>query len=143
MEHEIGAEDRSRLNLKQGRGGLVDVEFVTQMMALRHGTEYATLRVRGRVDAAPRASEALQLMSRPTPAICETDYQFLARLENRLRIESDQPAWALPTARDALTPIARRMGYSGVERVGAVAAGAGAPPLAYPCRPSIAASRAR
>ncbi len=34
MESEIGAEDKWRLNLKQGRGGLVDVEFVAQMMAL-------------------------------------------------------------------------------------------------------------
>ena len=40
MEREIGAETTHRLNLKQGRGGLVDVEFITQMMALRHGHAY-------------------------------------------------------------------------------------------------------
>ena len=31
---EIGAEDKTRLNIKQGHGGLVDVEFLAQMMAL-------------------------------------------------------------------------------------------------------------
>jgi glutamine synthetase adenylyltransferase len=43
----------------------------------------------------------------------EADHRFLSRLEDRLRIESDQAAWAIPTARDQLTPIARRMGYTG------------------------------
>ena len=28
----------------------------------------------------------------------ESDYRFLLRLEDRLRIETDQAAWALPTA---------------------------------------------
>jgi glutamine synthetase adenylyltransferase len=44
----------------------------------------------------------------------ESDYRFLSRLENRLRIETDQAAWALPTDPDALTPLARRMGYEGL-----------------------------
>jgi glutamate-ammonia-ligase adenylyltransferase len=112
MEHEIGAEDRSRLNLKQGRGGLVDVEFITQMMVLRYGAEYATLRVRGTV-ALIRALAAGGLMSTTDAANLEADYRFLSRLEDRLRIESDQAAWALPTAREQLTPIARRVGYTG------------------------------
>jgi len=42
----------------------------------------------------------------------ESDYRFLSRLENRLRIGTDQAAWALPTDPDALTPLARRMGYT-------------------------------
>ena len=41
------------------------------------------------------------------------NFYFLARLENRLRIESDQPAWAVPTEHDALLPLARRMGFQG------------------------------
>ena len=70
-------------------------------------------------------------MSTAEAADLEADYRFLSRLEDRLRIESDQAAWALPTAREQLTPIARRMGYTEIERGGAVAAGTGAPPLAY------------
>ncbi|MGH7778877.1 MAG: hypothetical protein ACREQR_03505, partial [Candidatus Binataceae bacterium] len=40
-------------------------------------------------------------------------FGFLTRLENRLRIENDQPAWAVPTDPVALMPLARRMGYRG------------------------------
>ncbi|MGH7779056.1 MAG: bifunctional [glutamate--ammonia ligase]-adenylyl-L-tyrosine phosphorylase/[glutamate--ammonia-ligase] adenylyltransferase, partial [Candidatus Binataceae bacterium] len=46
MEREIGAEDKSRLNLKHGRGGLVDVEFLAQMMALRHADAHPALAAR-------------------------------------------------------------------------------------------------
>ena len=45
----------------------------------------------------------------------ESDYRFLLRLEDRLRIESDQAAWALPTAHRDLMPLARRMGYAGAD----------------------------
>ncbi len=43
----------------------------------------------------------------------ESNYYFFSQLEKRLRIESDQPAAALPTKHDLLTPIARHLGYSG------------------------------
>jgi glutamine synthetase adenylyltransferase len=43
----------------------------------------------------------------------ESDYRFLLRVEDRLRIESDHAAWALPTAHRDLMPLARRMGYAG------------------------------
>jgi len=38
---------------------------------------------------------------------------LLSRLENRLRIETDQAAWALPIDDDHLAPVARRMGLDG------------------------------
>ena len=112
METEIGVESAARLNLKQGRGGLVDVEFVAQMMALAHGHQHRTLRKRPTRDLL-RELEALQLIPSAEATALRDGYEFLARLENRLRIESDQPAWALPTDPDALRPLARRMGYKG------------------------------
>ena len=114
MEHEIGAETKHRLNLKQGRGGLVDVEFLTQMMVLRHGHAHPALRQRGTV-ALIRALAESKLMDANTATDLESDYRFLLRLEDRLRIESDQAAWALPTAHRDLMPLARRMGYAGTD----------------------------
>ncbi len=112
MENEIGAESKTRLNLKQGHGGLVDVHFVAQMMALAHGHRYIALRKRATRDLL-RELEWLQLLTRDEAAALRDGYEFIARLENRLRIESDQPAWALPTDPSALGPLARRMGYQG------------------------------
>lgn len=110
MEMEIGAEDKTRLNIKQGRGGLVDVEFLTQMMALAHGHRSPELRVRGTIGLL-QALGGLNLLTPADAAALEDDYRFLSRLENRLRIESDRPAWAVPTSVAAIRPLARRMGF--------------------------------
>jgi glutamate-ammonia-ligase adenylyltransferase len=112
MEKEIGAETFDRLNLKQGPGGLVDVEFLTQMMALRYGHEFPELRLRGTV-ALLRAVAGRALLTPAQAGHLEVDYRFLQTLENRLRIETDQAAWALPTDAEKLTPLARRMGFDG------------------------------
>ncbi len=114
MEREIGVETKDRLNLKQGRGGLVDVEFITQMMVLRHGHAHPALRQRGTV-ALIRALAETGLMSSRMATDLESDYRLMLRLEDRLRIETDQAAWALPTAYRDLMPLARRMGYAGVD----------------------------
>ncbi len=110
IERELGADGRGRLNIKQGRGGLVDVEFLTQMMALRHGHAHPELTSRATV-ALVRAIGQCGLLEHGAAAQLEADYRFLSRLENRLRIETDQAAWALSTAPDSLGPLARRMGY--------------------------------
>jgi len=57
------------------------------------------------------ALDGLHLLAPADAAALEDDYRFLSRLENRLRIESDQPAWAIPTSVASLRPLARRMGF--------------------------------
>ena len=110
IERELGADGRGRLNIKQGRGGLVDVEFLTQMMALRYGHAHPELTSRATV-ALVRGIGQCGLLEPGAAAQLETDYRFLSRLENRLRIETDQAAWALSTGPESLGPLARRMGY--------------------------------
>jgi [glutamine synthetase] adenylyltransferase / [glutamine synthetase]-adenylyl-L-tyrosine phosphorylase len=112
MEKEIGTENRERLNLKQGSGGLVDVEFITQMMALRHGHRLPQLRRRNTTELIRGLAET-GLLTTSEAATLESDYRFMLQLENRLRIETDQPAWALPIDHERLTPVARRMGLEG------------------------------
>ncbi|HXN85522.1 MAG TPA: putative nucleotidyltransferase substrate binding domain-containing protein, partial [Candidatus Binataceae bacterium] len=112
MEREIGVESNARLNLKQGRGGLVDVEFVAQMMALAHGYRHLALRKRATRELLNQLEE-LRLITIEQARDLKDGYEFISRLENRLRLESDQPAWALPTDPVALRPLARKMGYSG------------------------------
>src|SRR3989441_1130717 len=57
MEVELGRETRGRSNVKYGRGGLVDVEFLTQALQLVHGGD--------RVEArAPATAAALRGLAR-------------------------------------------------------------------------------
>jgi glutamate-ammonia-ligase adenylyltransferase len=85
-----------------------------QMMALSHGYRHPQLRVRDTMGLL-EALDGLHLLKASDAAILEDDYRFLSRLENRLRIESDQPAWAIPTSVIGLRPLARRMGFEGAD----------------------------
>jgi glutamate-ammonia-ligase adenylyltransferase len=112
MELEVGTEDKRRLNIKQGRGGLVDVEFLAQMMALRHGHKRKDLRLRA-TEALIGALAGRGLIEGVEADLLRDNYQFLCQLENRLRIDTDQAAWAIPTDALLLAPLARRMGFEG------------------------------
>jgi glutamate-ammonia-ligase adenylyltransferase len=112
IERELGPETAHQLNIKYGPGGIVDVEFLTQMMALRYGWRYPGLRGRSTAELLS-ALIANRLLPDADGHDLAADADFLARLETRLRMETDQSSWVLSTDPDKLTPLARRMGYSG------------------------------
>ncbi len=117
---ERAADDGQHLNIKTGRGGLVDVEFVVQMLQLRHGHREPRLRQRG-TRAALAALEATGFLPVDDARRLHEGYDFLRALESRLRIERDQPVEALDTDPDSLLGVARRLGYAGPDEA-AVAA---------------------
>jgi glutamate-ammonia-ligase adenylyltransferase len=43
MERELAGEDPARFNIKTGRGAMIDIEFVTQMLQLAHGHKHTGL----------------------------------------------------------------------------------------------------
>ena len=112
IERELGSESEDQLNIKQGAGGIVDIEFLTQMMALRHGLDHPQLRRRGTEELLGALTDSGLLAAEDGENLLR-DHEFLARLESRLRMETDQASWALSTDPDELTPLARRMGFSG------------------------------
>jgi len=115
IEHEVSPENDSQLNLKHGPGGLVDVEFLTQMLALRYGKTYPALQ---NERAASRLLAVLREAGLVDPHDCErliSHYEFLSLVEHLLRIESDQPAWAIPTDPAKLTPLARKLGFESAD----------------------------
>ncbi|MGH7823409.1 MAG: bifunctional [glutamate--ammonia ligase]-adenylyl-L-tyrosine phosphorylase/[glutamate--ammonia-ligase] adenylyltransferase, partial [Candidatus Binatia bacterium] len=110
MERELARESPNRWNLKTGRGGIVDVEFVVQMLQLRHGVDHPSVRERSTERALAALLDAGLLPGAELRALHE-GYRFLRRLENSLRIERDQPVEALE--HEAAPTVARRMGYTG------------------------------
>ncbi len=111
---ERGASDAGRVNIKTDRGGLVDVEFVVQLLQLRHGRDEPRVRVRGTREALA-ALETAGLLAPADARALGDGYDFLRALEGRLRIERDQPVEALDTHPEALLGVARRLGYEGNE----------------------------
>ncbi len=112
MERELAGDESSEYNIKTGRGGIVDIEFLVQMLQLRYGHDLPAVRER----ATRHALQALARAGVVPPADAaslEKSYAFLRALTNRLRIERDQPVEALERAGEGLAALARRLGYEG------------------------------
>lgn len=110
MEKEIAKETEDQFNIKTGRGGMVDVEFIAQYLQLRYAQQVKALwqqntleilRVLADNDILPVA-EAKQLIK---------GYKFLRRLENKLRLLHDQSINDLPRESKVLRKMTRSLGY--------------------------------
>jgi len=112
MERELAGSERKGINVKTGRGGLVDIEFLVQMLQLRHGGAVPEVRQHSTRAALASLAYAGVLPAEEAHALQE-GYAFLRALTNRLRIERDQPVEALEREGPALAAVARRLGYQG------------------------------
>jgi glutamate-ammonia-ligase adenylyltransferase len=112
MEAEVGRESSRGKNPKTGRGGLVDVEFAAQFLQLAHGHDHHAIRTGSTPVALRRLRQAGLLREAELAALAE-GYDFLRRVELRLRIVHDYAIDHLPEAGPQLRQLARRLGYAG------------------------------
>ncbi len=112
VENELSAEEPGRVNVKTGRGGIVDIEFLVQMLLLKHGHAHPALRRHGTLDAIAALREA-GLLDAHEASVLDASYRFLRVLEARMRLERDRAVEQLGTDPAVLTPLARRLGFSG------------------------------
>ena len=109
IERELAKEaGGDRLDLKRGRGGLVDIDFLLQVLQIREGRERREFRVAGtrRLLADLPATDVL---TRGEADTLRDAYGFLRNLETVLRIDTDTDGGAIATDPAALEPLARRL----------------------------------
>lgn len=111
MEEELGKESAEHYNIKQGVGGLVDIEFLVQYLQLLHGKQHCWARVPGTYNAL-RALHKEKLLADVEYQTLLRAYLFLRRIESRMRIVSNQASSFLSRKPEALYALARRMGYA-------------------------------
>jgi [glutamine synthetase] adenylyltransferase / [glutamine synthetase]-adenylyl-L-tyrosine phosphorylase len=110
MEDEIGRESTASLNIKQGAGGLVDIEFLVQYLQLLHGKRHHRIRVPGTHNAL-RALKRQGLLDDESYGTLMRAYLFMRQLESRMRIVSNQATSELSRDPEKIRPLALRMGY--------------------------------
>ncbi len=110
MEDETGKEDATHYNIKQGAGGLVDIEFLVQFLQLVHGSHDRRVRMPGTYNAL-RALKKRKLLGPTDYEILRKAYLFMRQLESRVRIVSNQSTNDLDRDPEKLRPLAHRMGY--------------------------------
>ena len=109
IERELAREAAGdHLDLKRGRGGLADIDFLLQVLQLREGPARNGFRVAGTrwlLETLPETD-----FLRPVEADTLRDaYWFLRELETVLRIHTDTGGGAISTDPNAAEPLARRL----------------------------------
>jgi glutamate-ammonia-ligase adenylyltransferase len=110
MEEELGKESAMVYNIKQGAGGLVDIEFLVQYLQLLHGKNHPRVTIQGTYNAL-RALKKERLLDYDDYCMLLRAYLFIRKLESRMRIVSNQATSELSRDPEKLHSLARRMGY--------------------------------
>jgi glutamate-ammonia-ligase adenylyltransferase len=103
-------------DLKRGVGGIVDIEFLVQLLQLRHGRKQPQLRIPNTAKALAALRDA-GCISADRYEHLAASYRFLRKIESRLRL-------MFPTARDELpgepadlAKLARNVGYASANKL--------------------------
>jgi glutamate-ammonia-ligase adenylyltransferase len=98
-------------NLKRGEGGTVDVEYVAQMLTLRHAKESPNIIQPGTTASLTALSEAGHLDEKQSLALIG-GYRTLRRIEASLRLMNTPARHELPEESDAMKNLAFLMNES-------------------------------
>ncbi|MBW4022647.1 MAG: bifunctional [glutamine synthetase] adenylyltransferase/[glutamine synthetase]-adenylyl-L-tyrosine phosphorylase [Proteobacteria bacterium] len=97
-------------DLKIGRGGIREIEFLAQSQQLVWGGREPVLRV-GATLPALRLLTRLRHMSSDTAATLTRAYRFLRQVEHRVQMVADRQTHALPATAPAFAALATFMGF--------------------------------
>lgn len=110
IERDIVGHENLDRNVKLGRGGIREIEFVVQALQLLHGARHAFLQETSTLKALPALAE-LDLLPRAEAMDLDRAYRFLRRTEHRLQIEAEQQTHTVPEEPEALGRLARSLGF--------------------------------
>ena len=103
-----GVSDR---NVKTGRGGIRDIEFVIQFLQLLNGGLLPSVRTGNTLIAIDRLEQAGCLMHQERSRLDE-NYRFLRNVEHRLQVMFDLQTHEIPANESEQEKLARRLGYA-------------------------------
>jgi len=110
MQKELGKETPGRLHVKFGRGGLVDVEFITQAIQMTHGRRHPAIRSPHTVTALREIGRAGLLLSDEAETLAG-HYRFLRRVSADLRLFGARPTDTLDLAGPIPARLAKSLEY--------------------------------
>ncbi len=110
IEREALGTDELDRDVKLGRGGIREIEFVVQTLQFIHGGRHAFLQETSTMKAL-RALAELELIPRKEVVDLDRAYRFLRQVEHRLQIEAEQQTHTVPRDPAALKRLARSLGF--------------------------------
>jgi len=107
---EVARKDKHN-NIKLGRGGIREIEFIAQVFQLIRGGRDAKLRIRPTQKVLYQIGLDGELDATVTTRLNEC-YRYLRNLEHRLQYLNDEQTQTLPEDEASQTIIAKSMGYT-------------------------------
>jgi glutamate-ammonia-ligase adenylyltransferase len=111
INEKVGRDQETFRHVKLGYGGIREVEFIVQTFQLLYGAADPWIREPNTLRALQRLADRGQLTADEHAKLAAA-YTFLRTVEHRLQILHHLQTHTLPTDRDDLTKLARRLGYS-------------------------------
>ncbi len=112
-EQQLLRRNLADRELKQGPGGIRDIEFSLQLLQLVHGHSDPSLRVAATLDALDGLAAGGYVAPGDADALA-TAYRYLRTVEHRLQLYGGQASHTLPRAPDRRRHLALVMGYRAV-----------------------------
>ncbi|HMO80405.1 MAG TPA: DUF294 nucleotidyltransferase-like domain-containing protein [Pyrinomonadaceae bacterium] len=103
------------LNVKLGRGGIREIEFIAQALQLAHADRDRWLRVPHTLISIARLADRGMLTNNELTSLSDA-YHFLRRAEHLLQMENGLQTHTVPNEERPRALLARRMGFSVVDQ---------------------------
>ena len=115
IERDIVGHSRLGRDVKLGRGGIREIEFVVQTLQFVHGARHTFLQEPNTLDAL-RGLADLELMPKNEVVDLDRAYRFLRRTEHRLQIEAEEQTHTIPANPEHLRRLALSLDFASAEK---------------------------
>ena len=109
IEREVVRAEELERNIKLGRGGIREIEFVVQSLQILHAGRLPFLQTAQTLPCLAKLAQYKLLAEEETKPL-DAAYRFLRDVEHRLQMEENQQTHTIPEDRPARLRLARLMG---------------------------------
>ena len=110
IKRKMESQGRARTQVKLGRGGIREIEFIVQFLQLVHGWQNPAVRIRNSLDALEKLA-ADGFMLKADAQFLSDAYRFLRNVEHRLQMVHGLQTHTLPKGARDLETLARSLGF--------------------------------
>jgi glutamate-ammonia-ligase adenylyltransferase len=119
IEKEVVGEEELERNVKLGRGGIREIEFIAQSLQILHAGKLPFLQTAQTLPCLAKLAR-YKLLAEEEAQQLDAAYQFLRDVEHRLQMEENQQTHTIPADRHAQLRLARLMGFKSLAEFEAV-----------------------
>jgi glutamate-ammonia-ligase adenylyltransferase len=115
IERDVVGQSKLGRNVKLGRGGIREIEFVVQTLQFVHGARHTFLQEPNTLNAL-RALARLELLPRNEIVALDRAYRFLRLVEHRLQMEAEEQTHTIPADAERLRRFAHNLDFESADK---------------------------